>query len=121
MSYSIKFNPDTDCIVLIFEHNVTMKSLKEAALRAGQMFEETRCNRILNDRSAATMDLSFMEIFSSPAITDEAKIARTAKRALLLPSNFQDASFLENVSQNKGHHLKVFNDLESAEKWLFSY
>ena len=120
MSYSLMYDPDTDCIVLIFKNTVTLESIKEAAPRVARMCEETGCLHILNDMSAATVDVSLMDILSSPGVMDESNISRATKRALVLPSGLVKAVFLEFVTRYKGHNLMIFRDTEQAKRWLSS-
>jgi len=119
MSYLIKYDKEDDCIVIVFEGAVTAESIKEAAPRVARMCKETGCRRILNDMSAATINISFLEIFGSPEIMDNSKVPRSAKRALIVPPDFNNAYFLETVSRNRGHDMMVFNDRGKAKKWLF--
>lgn len=118
MSYSLRHNPDIDCIVLTFEDMITIDSIREVAPQVARMCEETGCQRILNDISAVTIDVSFIEIFGSPEIMDKSNVSRSTKRALVVPSTFTDARFLETVTRNRGHNLMVFEDIEEVKQWL---
>ena len=120
MPYSLRYDPDTDCIVLISKNTVTLESVKEAAPRVARMCEKTGCLRILNDMSAATVDVSLIDILSSPGVMDESNISRATKRALVLPSGLFKAIFLEFVTRYKGHNLMIFRDKEQAKRWLSS-
>lgn len=120
MSYSLKHDSENGCIVLTFDDVVTIELIKEVAPEVAAMSEETGCLRILNDMSKATIEMSMMDVFSSPRVMDESKLSRTTKRVLVVPSDFSDAHFLETVTRNRGHDLMVFTDIDEARKWLLA-
>lgn len=118
MPYSLNYDRDCDCVVVVFENRVDIKLIKEAAPLVARLCEETGCRRILNDMSSAVVDVSIAQIPESPRIMDEARIARVTKRALVLPRGFSEAHFLETVTRNRGHNLRVFFDVKKARAWL---
>lgn len=118
MSYSLSYDKDNDLIVIIFGEKVGIDLIKEAAPKVARLCEETGCRRILNDMSNAMIDISIAQIPESPRIMDESQIARATKRALVLPRGFSEAHFLETVTRNRGHNLRVFFDLKKAMAWL---
>ena len=120
MPYTLRYEPDNNCVVLTFENTVTIENIKEAAPRVARMCEENSCEYLLNDMSAATIDVSFMELYTSPKIMDKSRMSPTIKRALVVPPGFDEAGFLETVTRNKGHNLMVFQDIEEAKRWLCS-
>jgi len=83
------------------------------APEVARMCEQTGCHRLLNDMSQATIDITVTGLSDSPSIIDNSKISRVIKRALVVPPSFEEASFLENVSRNRGHNLMVFENIEN--------
>lgn len=120
MSHTLKYNPDTDCIELTVLGTFTMDRLKSIAPEVAGLAYKSGCRRILNDMSGATIAVSFTDIYRSPAEMDQSGIRRTTRRALVVPPSFGEADFLETVTRNRGHNLRVFQDRESAMKWLRS-
>ena len=118
MKPSLHVDPDIPCIVLACEGTVTIQSVRELAPQVAHKIAETGCSRILIDMSAATLELSVMQVFESPAIMDESKIPRTTKRAAVMPAEFSDANFLETVTRNRGHNLRLFPNAAEAKAWL---
>jgi hypothetical protein len=118
MPYSLSYDRDMDCIVLVFEKTVNIDLVQKVAPQVARLCEETGCHRILNDMSAATIVMSLIEVFGSPRIMDASGVPRTTKRALVLPSNFPESHFLETVTRNRGHNLRVFCDIKVAKAWL---
>ncbi len=118
MPYSLSYDRDCDCVVVVFENRVDLNVIREAAPKVARLCEETGCRRILNDMSNAIIDISIAQIPESPRIMDESQIARATKRALVLPRGFSEAHFLETVTRNRGHNLRVFFDVKKARAWL---
>jgi hypothetical protein len=119
MSYLLKHDADAKCIMLKISEQVTIASIRKFAPLIAQMAVQTGCKRILADLSAASFELSVLDIFSTPDVFNGAKMPRQVKRALVVPASFEDARFLETVNRNKGYNVMVFRDLVSAKKWLF--
>ncbi len=120
MSHQLVYSRDKDLIELTVEGTFTMERLKRIAPEVAKLSEESGCQRILNDMSTATIDISLGEVYASPQEMDNSGIRRTTRRALVVPSDFYQAGFLETVTRNRGHNLKVFRDRESALEWLQS-
>lgn len=120
MPHSLRYDPDIDCIILTFDGTVTINMIKEVAPQVAKKSQETGCLRILNDMSAAEIDVSFMDVFKSPEVMDKSNVLRITKRALVAPTSFTEAHFLETVTRNRGHNLMVFHDIDEARQWLLS-
>lgn len=118
MNYSLYFDPETPCIVLACEGTVNLQAIRELAPQVARTCTETGCPRILIDMNAATLELSVMQVFESPAIMDDAHIPRTTKRAGVMPAGFADAQFLETITRNRGHNFKLFSSVAEAKAWL---
>jgi len=120
MSHKISYDSDIDCVILRIHGTVTIELIRELAPQVASMLEKMNCHRLLNDMSATTIDIPFLELFSNPRIMDESRITRNTKRALVLPPSFEEPEFLENVTRNRGHNLMVFKGIEEAKKWLLA-
>ncbi len=118
MTHKLIYNADTDCIELTVLGSFNMERLKEIAPEVAKLSEQSHCQRILNDMSSATIDVSLAEIYSSPQQMDRSGINRMSRRALVVPPDFEQAAFLETVTRNRGHNLRVFSVREEALNWL---
>lgn len=106
-------------VVVVLTGRISLQSIREAALEVARLCNETGCRRILNNASVAdTRDLSFMDVYSSPEVLEECGVQQTTRRAVVVPADFNRARFLEDVTCNRGHHLRVFRDLDEATAWL---
>ena len=120
MTHKLVYNPDSGCIELTVEGLFNMERLKRLAPEVARLSEESGCQCILNDMSGATIEVSLTDVYSSPQQMDNSGISRSTRRALVIPPNFDQASFLETVTRNRGHNLKVFTDRQRALEWLQS-
>jgi hypothetical protein len=118
MTHRLIYNPDSDCIELTVEGVFNMERLKHIAPEVAKLSEESGCQCILNDMSGATIDVSLVDAYSNPQQMDNAGIRRSTQRALVVPPDFEQAEFLETVTRNRGHNLKVFTDRKEALAWL---
>jgi len=118
MSHTLEYDSDADCITLRIEGIVTLDLIAEIAPEVGRLCVDTGCCRLLNDMRDTTINISITELNKSPKIMDESGVSRTLKRALVVPSSFNQYRFLENVTRNRGHNFMVFKDIKKAKKWL---
>ncbi len=120
MTHILQYNPDSDCVELMIQGVFNMERLKAIAPEVARLSEKSDCQRILNDMSSATIDVSLADIYSSPQQMDNSGINRNTRRALVVPPDFDQGAFLETVTRNRGHNLRVFSDRVSALEWLQS-
>jgi hypothetical protein len=118
MSHELLYDSDDDCVILRVKGRVTMALVRELAPQVATLFEENSCRRLLNDMSAATIDMSVADLYGSPEVMDESGVMRGTRRALVVSPDFDDDRFLENVSRNRGHNLMIFKSVDEAKVWL---
>ena len=119
MPFFVKYHEGLQAVVLELTGRISIQSIREVALEVVRVCRETGCQRILNNASGAdTRDLSFIDVYSSPEVLEECGILKTTKRAVVVPAIFNEARFLENVTRNRGHYIRVFWDLDTATAWL---
>lgn len=122
MPFSVTYDEGLKAVVVVLTGRISLQSIKKAALEVARVCRETGCQHILNDASEADLlDLSFIDVYSSPEVLEECGISRTTKRAVVVPAGFNEARFLEDVTRNRGHYLRVFQDLEAAKAWLCEF
>ena len=77
----------------------------------------------LSDHRAAQIELSTVELYSLPEITGKFLAEHGVppyrwKRALVANRQTEKFEFLEDVSLNRGHLLRIFYDYAAAKEWL---
>lgn len=118
MSFDLYHDPETDCIYLTIEGPADIDLMKTILGEVGRLHRETGCHRILNDMTAARIDISLVEIFDIPQMIDDAGLGLEVRRALVFAPDFAEAKFAESVSRNRGHNIRVFHDRQPALDWL---
>ena len=118
MSYSLVHDKKRDVIRLTITGRFDATELRRIAPEVARLTHETGCRRILNDIRKADVRFSFMEVFHSPNMMDTAGIGRETRRALVVPRDFNEAGFLEDVTRNRGHRFRVFQTCGQALRWL---
>ena len=116
--HTLSYDRQLDCVHVTFTGIVDLRVIQEVAPQVARLCAETGCRRILNDMSRAHIGITFMEAFKSPDIMDQSHIPRSIRRALIPPPDFPESQFLETISQNRGHNLKVFSSVSDATAWL---
>lgn len=81
---------------------------------------EHRITQILCDERQLQYALGFFDIFESARFLAE-NVPTLAKAAVVIGNNnMEDATFWETVAVNRGLHVKIFQEFETAEEWLLS-
>ena len=120
MSHKLYYDSEINCVILRVEGVVTLERISKLAPEVARLCKEYDCQRLLNDMSETTIDISVVGLFNSPSIMEKSKVSRTIKRALVVPLSFKEKNFLETVTRNRGHKLAVFVDIEKAKQWLLA-
>ena len=119
-NYTLRYDQKLGLVHVAFTKIVDLRVIQEVAPQVARLCAENGCHRILNDMSCARIDITVMEAFESPGIMDKSHISRSIRRALILPPDFTESRFLETISQNRGHNLKVFPSVADAQAWLLA-
>jgi hypothetical protein len=118
MPYSLHYDRDIDCIIAVFKDSIQGLTMQEITHQVVSLCREKGCWRILNDLSAASIDMSMMHLFDYIEIINNSSETGTAKNALLFPANFYDSRILGTTAHNKGDNLRIFFDVAEAKEWL---
>lgn len=120
MPLDLRYNEEEKFIHLIVSGDFGLEQLKEYAAEVAALSEEKNCLNILNDMTGAKIDIDFMDVYHSPRYVTEAGIKNATRRALVVPDDFNQDQFLENVTRNACHNLKVFHNVDDAKEWLLA-
>ena len=99
-------------------HQSVRLAVEAMAREVAALAKQQGCTRLLNDLREATIPSSASAIYSMPRITDEAGVPPGLRRALVVSAATRDFLFLETVSLNRGHNIRIFTDPEAARAWL---
>ena len=117
-SVQVVYNSEWGCIVNTISGTITQEVASEAANKIAQLAKLHNCIRCLNDVREATSQLSITNLYYLPDKVAELGVGRSMKRAILVKERFEESSFYEDTTANKGIRVKVFTDLDEALNWL---
>ena len=121
MQYKLNYDSELKCVVLrIKKGKVTFEWIRETVPKVVEICSKNECKLFLNDMSAAEIDVSLLEIYSSPRVIEESGLSDGIKRALIKPRTFKKANFLRSATKGRNHDFMVFDDIDEAKEWLFS-
>jgi hypothetical protein len=124
MTYTMHYNPEARIIEIRVEGLVNQDTLTEIFTQGVHLAKEKACFRFLNDFREATIELFTTGLYGLPEIffdisSSAGLQANRFKRALVVPPQYaRDAMFAEDVTVNRGQHVKFFQDIEEAKIWL---
>ena len=124
MPHTIRYLPEMHIIETAVKGLVNQDELKNVFSDGVQLAKEKDCFRFLNDFREANIQMSTMELYELPEIlsgisTSQGIQAGRLWRALVVGTSYtSDAIFAENVTVNRGQHVKFFHDIEEARAWL---
>jgi hypothetical protein len=119
MPHTTYYDQKMKCIVVTVQGVLDLSLLQRIASDVAQIIAREGCKYILNDLRKAKATKKTMEIYNMPNTAKKAGVTHGCKRALVVAEETTDFHFLETVFINQGHHVKIFNDIESAKAWLF--
>ncbi len=118
MSFSVEYDEPGDYIIVTVKGKFTLDEFKKLCFGVREQLEKYKCNKVLNDLSRASVNISITDLYRMPSLAREIGIPRKVKRALLVRKVDQTIRFLETVFMNRGNMIRVFRNREEALKWL---
>lgn len=123
MSFETFYNEDENIIETRLRDDITNKDVLEFIDKMIQLTTDHECLSWIVDYTNARYKLSTMQIFDLPTkvfkkmdLLGDKKYH--IKRAIIRVNDNDDFAFLENVANNRGQNLLVFNNRDDAKKWL---
>ncbi|MFH1313191.1 MAG: hypothetical protein ABIJ00_08170 [Candidatus Eisenbacteria bacterium] len=123
MSHSVRYDEELRLTEIVYRGKVNTSALKKGAAEAAQVARDHDCFLILIDCRESALSLSTMDIYDLPkkfshVLSKLGLEVRRFKRALVVPNDMVEYSFLETVSQNRGQNAMIFRDIDEAKAWL---
>jgi len=120
MPNSVEYDSKTDCILVTVVGTLDLTLFgRTAAAIAGCLKEHPGCRHVLIDLHQARPPESVFDIYDMPQEARARGVSPRIKRALVVDGDLSPFRFLETVSINQGHPVRLFNDMGEARKWLF--
>jgi hypothetical protein len=123
MPHKVTYNLKTHIVESEIYGILSLNESIELISSIGQVCAENNCSLCLSDYRKATLDLSILELYDIPKrltnILDSLGLsAHKIKRAIVVSENTKDFHFYETVTLNNGQIIKLFQDINEAQKWL---
>lgn len=120
MSFAVKYDKNTDCILVTVNGNFDLSILPLLATEVKQLIHDSSCIHILTDFRHAELTDSPTNTYKMPDSALNSGICRSIKRALVVKKIEQNFRFLETVFVNRGNVVKLFDNMDEAGEWLNS-
>jgi hypothetical protein len=122
MLHSIRYDPQ-GIIFIKVRGPLTLAEVRQVMAEAGRLAHDHQCFRLLSDTLEMELKLSMAEVYYLPGMFAELLSTlglqvHQFRTAVLVSPNDQILPFFETVSRNRGHNVKLFQDQESARRWL---
>ena len=123
MAFKLSFDQTNKIIQSVVRSPFNWVLLEKMVPALAQSLNETGYKKLLLDFRKSKIAMSTMMIYKTPKkLFDTFQTfgidIRFVKRALVVASGINDFQFLENVSENQGQYVKIFEDYDEAIDWL---
>ena len=124
MTHTVTYNPALGVIETVAQGDLTSSEAKEIISEISQIAVEKDCFLCFSDYRNATIEMSTLQIYDIPKtlsgiVTSFGLRPSKFKRAIIAEQGSKDYQFFETVTLNKGQHIRLFQDMDEAKKWLF--
>jgi hypothetical protein len=123
MSHTTAYNSATHIIETKFHGEIAFEEIRQVMVEVTAIAVQKNCFSWLNDFSDAGADLTSTDVYNlSKALPDIASPLGNnidkIKRAIVTGEKIKNVQFAETVAVNRGQHVKVFDDIIEARRWL---
>jgi hypothetical protein len=119
MPYKVLFDEECQCIMVVVTEQLDLPLLQKMAKDVAKIVQETGVGIVLNDLRNAKPTPKIIDVYNMPQTAKKAGVSQFYKRALVVGDRSEEFHFLETVFINQGHQVRMFAEIEDAEKWLF--
>ncbi len=117
MAYTIRYDDESDYLMVVVDGILNLALLKSMASDVATAVAEHGCKRILNDLRGARLK-GVIDIIQMPSAARTSGIDLRSKRALVVGEDSPGFDFLETVFVNRSHRVKMFTSIDEARRWL---
>ena len=120
MPYELTFEAEEGYLRAVFTGRVTMQVVRDYLQVLLPKLEETKCQRLLSDCSAAEIHFSSLDIMQFPKLAAASPLTEILKRAVVAKPGTSGYEMYETISTMQGQFVRVFSDHDEALEWLLS-
>lgn len=122
MSNSVIYDPSSGLICVSLVGVIDKRIMDDLTKQTLRLVQQHSCFRVLADLRRASSAVSTLDLFQRARETAQhvsaTNIPPSYKRALVVGENIEDPLFFETVSQNREQQVRIFQDMETAKRWL---
>jgi hypothetical protein len=122
MPYTIKHDPESDIVEIVFTGPIESDDMIEATTKCTSLQKQTGATRFLVDAGEWDVAASLVDIFDLPDKQYwKEELSRQTRVAVVRPtaaSALKAAQFYEITCRNRGWNAKVCSDRQHAVDWL---
>jgi hypothetical protein len=121
MAWKVEWNQEKGFIHTVYSGVVTKQDLLDSMAETLILIEGKGPQKFFTEWISAFPKLSTTEIFAIPGEWEAAGIDKRSVLAVVVQKDIksqEDAKFYENVCQNRGWCVRVFDDSNAAIAWL---
>jgi hypothetical protein len=120
MPYTLKYDPEMECVVATFEGQVDSRMAEEFTLEMARVFEENDCKCLLADMRHGLLAMSILELDDLPLLGPAIGIGEGCSAAIVVNGDSEKFSFLQATCNIRQQNVRVFTDCEEAREWLLT-
>ena len=123
MPHTVIYNSELHIVESKLQGDMTLGEVDEVVTKIAKIAKEKDCRLIFTDLTDVSRKLSILEIYELPdrirnIFTSFGIHISLHKPANVVPKDWDNYIFHENVMVNRGQNEKVFTDIDKAKKWL---
>lgn len=115
---NVSYLPDDRIVAAEVEGSLTIDVAHQTIIRMADASARHDTKLLLLDLRNASVEASTTDIYYLPSHFANLGLTQRHVQALVVAQDRQDYDFMETVSKNRGHLVKVFADKEKAKSWL---
>ena len=123
MSWNISVVEEEGIICAAASGEITMGLALQMTAEGLKLGFKHRITRFLVDLRTITSDISTVQIYRLPTILETLGLGRDRRVALVIssdPADQADYRFYQTVSRNRGFMISLFEEPDSARRWLLA-
>jgi hypothetical protein len=118
VSYTLQYHEEDACVHVKVDALLTPELAGEISGAAAVIMNEKKCVRLLNDLREGQIPSSTVKLWSISNTVQQSGLSRQIRRAVLVKTISPKLQFLQNTMTNRGHQMRIFDDLGAAREWL---
>ncbi len=118
MPWSFNFMPLNQVLSVTISAPFTVRDLEPMLKAALEELSKMGSLRCLVDNRGIGFEPTVMDIYERPKVYARLGVPYSARFAIVTDSEYKQRRFMEDVTQNRGYHVRLFDSHDQAIRWL---